>query len=49
LGNEYFVTFYGTIGNQPFSDTVDVIAQGWQGGWQGYTNTQPYTVMAYVI
>jgi hypothetical protein len=31
LGNEYFVTFYGTIGTQAFSDTVDVIAQGWQG------------------
>jgi flagellin-like protein len=31
LGNEYFVTFYGSIGNQAFSDTVDVIAQGWQG------------------
>jgi flagellin-like protein len=30
-GNEYFVTFYGSIGNQAFSDTVDVIAQGWQG------------------
>lgn len=31
LGNEYFVTFYGNIGNQAFSETVDVIAQGWQG------------------
>jgi flagellin-like protein len=31
LSDEYFITFYGTIGNQPFSDTVDVIAQGWQG------------------
>jgi len=31
LGNEYFVTFYGSIGDQAFSETVDVIAQGWQG------------------
>ena len=30
-GNEYFITFNGVIGDQAFSETVDVISQGWQG------------------